>query len=119
MDMGLLNRTKRVELEDGEWIDVKPLSIGGLRAMRQAAAKVEVPPGEEKDEAQGFELSRLALESCIVAWSDDAPVTPTNIAELPYQLMFKITAAIGLGEPEAPLATGPTSTESSAVTSAE
>ena len=110
--MGLLNQTKRVELEGGEWVDVRPLSIGGLRAMRQAAAKVEVPPGEEKDEAQGFELSRLALESCIVGWSDEAPVSPENIDKLPYNVMFKITAAIGLGEPEAPLATGPTSTES-------
>jgi len=110
--MGLLNQTKRVELDGGEWVEVRPLSIGALRAMRQAAARVEVPPGEEKDEAQGFELSKLALEACIVAWSDAAPVTPENIAELPYTLMFKITAAIGLGEQEAPLSTGPTSTDS-------
>lgn len=110
--MGLLNQTKRVDLGDGEWVDVRPLSIGALRTMRQRAASVVVPEGEEKDEAQGFELSKLALQECIVAWSDDAPVTPDNIEKLPYTLMFKITAAIGLGEPEAPLPTGPTSTES-------
>lgn len=110
--MGLLNQTRRVELDGGEWVEVKPLSIGALRAMRQAAAKVEVPPGEEKDEAQGFELSRLALESCIVGWSDEAPVTPENISELPYNIVFKIAAAIGLGEQERPLPTGPSSTES-------
>lgn len=110
--MSLLNRTKRVKLENGDWIDVRPLTIGGLRAMRQAAAAVEVPPGEEKEEAQGFELSRLALESCIVAWSDDAPVNPDNIANLPYDIMFELTAAIGLGGQERPLASGTTSTES-------
>lgn len=110
--MGLLNQTKRVELDGGEWVDVRPLSIGALRAMRRASAAVEPGPGEEKDEAQGFELSRLALESCIVAWSDEAPVTPANIEELPYNVMFKITAAIGLGEEPTPLPIGPPSTES-------
>jgi len=110
--MGLLNQTKKVELGGGEWVEVKPLSIGALRAMRQMVAHIEAPTGEEKDEAQGFELSKLALEACIVAWSDEAPVTPANISELPYSLVFKITEAIGLGGQESPLATGPTSTES-------
>jgi len=110
--MGLLNQRKRVDLGDGEWVEVRPLSIGALRAMRQKAAAIVVPEGEEKEEAQGFELSKLALQACIVAWSDEAPVTPENIDQLPYTLMFKITAAVGLGEPEAPLPTGPTSTES-------
>ena len=110
--MGLLDQTKRVDLDGGEWVEVRPLSIGALRAMRQAVAAIQPSPGEEKEEAQGYELSKLALEACIVAWSDAAPVTPENIAELPYTLMFKITAAIGLGEQEAPLSTGPTSTDS-------
>jgi len=110
--MGLLNQTKKVELEDGEWVMVRPLSIGALRAMRQAVATIEAPTGEEKDEAQGFELSKLALEACIVAWSDEAPVNPENIQQLPYNLTFKLTAAIGLGEQERPLDTGQTSTES-------
>lgn len=113
--MGLLNRTKRVELEGGDWVEVRPLSIGALRTMRQQVAGIEPPDGEGKDEAQGYELQRLALEACIVAWSDDAPVTPDNISLLPYEVSFKVSAAVGLGgSEELPLDTGPTSTAVSA-----
>jgi len=112
--MSLLNQTKRVDIQndDGskDWIDVRSLSIGGLREMRREAAKVQAGEGEDADEVQGFELSRLALESCIVGWSDEAPVTPENIDKLPYQVMFEITAAIGLGEVPVPLENGPSST---------
>ena len=107
--MGLLNQKKRVDLPDGEWVDVRPLSIGALRQMRQAVASIEPAEGEEKEEAQGFELTRLALEMCIVAWSDEAPVTPENIKELPYELTFQIAAAVGIGEKERPLPSGPSS----------
>lgn len=109
--MSLLNQTKRVEFDGSEWVEVRPLSIGALRAMRQAVAAIEPAPGEEKEEAQGFELSKLALEACIVAWSDPEPVTPENIAKLPYTMTFQITAAIGLGEQEVPLPSGPSSTD--------
>lgn len=111
--MGLLNQTKRVELEGGEWVEVRTLSIGALREMRQKSANVIAAPGESEDEAQGFELSKLALEACIVAWSDEAPVNAENIQKLPYNLMFKLTAAIGLGSEERPLASGPSSTDTS------
>jgi len=111
--MGLLNQTKRIELEGGEWVEVRPLTIGALRAMRRASSQVEVLPGEEADEVQGFELSKLALEACIVAWSDEAPVTPENIAELPYAIMFQLTGALGLGDDSRPLPSGESSTDSS------
>ena len=108
--MSLLNQTKRVELEGGEWVDVRPLSIGALRAMRQKVSQVAVAEGEDAEEAQGFELSKLALEACIVAWSDELPVNAENIQKLPYKIMFDLTAAIGLGDSEVPLPSGPSST---------
>jgi hypothetical protein len=117
--MSLLNQTKRVVLErnedgsEAEWVDVRTISIGALRDMRKASATIAVPDGEDKDEAQGFELSKIALEACIVDWSDDAPVNAENIQKLPYQYMFKLTAAIGLGEQEVPLKSGPTSVDTS------
>jgi hypothetical protein len=117
--MSLLNQTKRIELEpenEGdpkEWVELRSLSIGALREMRRASATVQAVGGEEADEAQGFELSRLALEACIVAWSDTAPVTPENIQALPYKYMFTLTAALGLGEQERPLPSGPSSTDTS------
>lgn len=110
--MGLLDMRKRVDLGEGQWVEVRPLSIGALRAIRRRATTVEVPDGEERDEALGFEFTRLALQECIVAWSDDAPVTPENIDRLPHDLTFKITAALGLSESESqgaddtPLPTG-------------
>jgi len=110
--VGFLNQTKRVELEDGEWVEVKTLSIGALRSMRRAAATVEVLAGEDKDEVQGYELSQRALEACIVAWSDPTPVSPEAIADIPYAVMFKLTAAIGLGEAPAPLPGTPPDTSS-------
>jgi hypothetical protein len=117
--MSLLNQTKRVVLEtagDGselEWVEVRTISIGALREMRKASSNVVPVDGEDKEEAQGFELSKIALEACIVDWSDDAPVNAENIQKLPYQYMFKLTAAIGLGEQEVPLASGPSSTDTS------
>lgn len=111
--MGLLNQTKRVEFEGGEWVEVKILSIGALREMRQVSSQIKGDSGEDADEAQGFALTKLALEACIVAWSDEAPVTPDNIDKLPYSLVNDITTAIGLGEKEVPLESGPSSTDTS------
>lgn len=110
--MALLDQTKRVELDGGEWVDVRQLSVGALRTMRRTVAQMTVQPGEDEAEVQGFELTRLALEACIVAWSDPAPVTPENIDKLPYKVIFDLTRAVGLGEDNPPLSTGPTSTAS-------
>lgn len=117
--MGLLERTKRVYFEDGStenWVDVRPLSIGELRDFRQRVAGVVPLTGEEEAEAQGYELSRLVLGACIVAWSDEAPLTEVNIARLPYEFTFKLTDAAGLGgkkDEEVPLPTGSDSSVSS------
>lgn len=113
--MGLLDQLKRVELEGGQWVDVRPLSVSALREMRRAVALMEPQPGEEPAETQGFELTRMALEACVAAWSDDAEVTPENIGRLPYQVSIAVAQGLGLGEKERPLPSGLPSTDSSPV----
>jgi hypothetical protein len=112
--MGLLNQTKRIQLDGGEWVDVRPLSLVALRRLRAEVASVK-PDGDDQslEEAQGFALTQAALENCIVAWSDEAPVNPENIAQLPYEMTFDIAAAVGLGERDRPLPSGPPSTDTS------
>lgn len=108
--MGLLDDTTRVYLygpDSKDWVDVRQLSIGELRTFRQRVYGIEPEPGEGKEEAQGYELSRLVLEACIAGWSDEAPVTPQNIARLPYKFTFKITSAAGLGGDEEAVGDGP------------
>lgn len=101
--MGLLDHAKRVYLDPTgqnkeDWVDVRQLSLAELRSCRRQATNVEPQPGEEKIEAQGFELTRLALELCVVGWSDEnTPVNPENIGRLPYELGFRAAAAAGLG----------------------
>ena len=112
--MGLLNQKKRVDLGEGEWVEVRPLSLAALRRLRTEVASVQ--PGNEdesREEAQGFAMTQMALEQCIVAWSDEAQVSPEAIGQLPYELTFQIAAEIGLGEKERPLATGQPSTATS------
>lgn len=112
--MGLLNQKKRVDLGEGEWVEVRPLSLIALRRLRAEVASVQASSDDEsREEAQGFAMTQMALEQCIVAWSDEAPLNPENVSQLPYELTFKIAAEIGLGEKERPLATGPASTDTS------
>lgn len=108
----LLDGTTRVILgSDDQWVDVKPLTVDELRSMRAVGFAAEMLPGEEKLEAQGFEVTKAALNKCITAWSDDAPVSPENIARLPYKMTLKIAQAVGLGDEEVPLEDGSASTE--------
>lgn len=112
--MGLLNQKKRVDLGEGEWVEVRPLSLVALQRLRVEVASIQAINDEEsREEAQGFAMTQKALELCIVAWSDEAPVTPENISQLPYEMTFKIAAEVGLGEKERPLASGPSSTATS------
>ena len=108
--MSLLDQTVRHDLGDGEWVELRSLSVGELRRMKADALAVAPLEGEEKVEAQGYELTQTALEKCIVAWSDEAPPTPENIARLPYKMTMKIADAIGLGGEEVPLEDGSAST---------
>jgi hypothetical protein len=112
--MALLSQIKRVDLGDGEWVDVKKLSVGEIRKMRSESRLVVPEEGEEKDEAEGKRLSDIALNAAIKRWSDETPITAETISDIPYDAVPKILDALGLGSgDEAPLPTGPPSTDSS------
>lgn len=109
--MSLLDQTTRADLGDGEWVELRSLSVGELRQMKAEALAITPLEGEETVEAQGYELTQMALEKCIVSWSDPSEPTPENIARLPYKITMKIADAIGLGGEEVPLADGSPSTD--------
>ena len=113
--MALLSQIKRVELGDNEWVDVKKLSVGELRRMRAEAKKAGegVDDKDDRNEAEGERLSDIALEASIKGWSDDSPITPETIRNIPYDAVPAILEALGLGaDKEAPLPSGPPSTDS-------
>jgi hypothetical protein len=101
--MGLRDHRTRVYLDESnkdEWVEVRPLRIGELKEFRRTSAQMQAEGGMGEEEIQGYELSRLVLEACVVAWSDDDEPTPETIAELPYKMTFKLTKAAGLGSDE-------------------
>ena len=116
--MGLRDHRTRVYLDESnqdEWVEVRPLRIGELKQFRKQSAEMQAEGGMDAEEIQGYELSRLVLEACVVGWSDPDEPTPATIAELPYKMTFKLTRAAGLGSDdseEAPLAGGSTSSDS-------
>lgn len=117
--MALLHKTKRVDLGDGEWVDVRPMSVKEMREMRLKVAGIAHNEVETKEEAQGYELTRLALLATIVAWSDDDPVNAENIDRLPFSVTLQIANALGLGEEERPLPSGAPSPASSEASTEE
>jgi hypothetical protein len=118
--MALLSQIKRVDLGDGEWVDVKKLSVGEIRRMRSESRNVVPEPGEDKDEAEGKALSDIALQAAIKGWSDPTPINPESVSDLPYDCVPKILDALGLGsDKETPLPTGSPSSDTSQETSEE
>ena len=83
------DESHRIELDDGEWVDVKRrLSIGDLEEIEAAAGDI----------GRGIAGGRAMLTNLIKAWSfqeDDqpVPVTPENVSRLSAE-----TAAVILGE---------------------
>jgi len=121
--MSLLAHGKRLYLDESgedksDWIEVRQLSLEEVGAFRKRLAEVETIGDEDKLEAQGLEMARIVCGSCIIAWSEDAELTPENIARLPFRLALRATEAAGLGEgqEEVPLPSGSTSNDSSAET---
>lgn len=111
--MGFLERPLRIDLGDGEWIDVRRLTSDEFREMQKTAALAEPEfEGDDKETAGNFTLLR-EMRELIVAWSDEAPVTPENIARLPFDVNTKLAAGIGGGAESVPLPTGSPSTDSS------
>ena len=69
-------QTRRIELEDGEWIDIHAaLGLGRILAMANGgslASLAEPTP----------EIVRGMLRQAIIAWSYDEPVNEENIERL-------------------------------------
>jgi len=112
--MGFLDLPMRVELPDGEWIDVKRVSASEFRKMQAEAAKAEPEfEGDNKDTAENFHILKQIREN-IVAWSDEAPTTPENLERLPLDINTLLVQRIGAGvSGTVPLPTTSTWSESS------
>jgi len=112
--MGFLDLPMRVELPNDEWIDVKRISAAEFRTLQEEAAKAEPEfEGDDKDTAENFQILK-AIRSRILAWSDEAPVTPENIERLPLDINTLLVQQIGSGvSGTVPLPTTSTWSESS------
>ena len=108
--MGFLDTPLRVDVGDGEWIDVRRLSAAEFREMQKTASKTKpLFEGDDADTAANFEVLRLIRER-ILAWSDPAPVTPKNIERLPIDINAALAKGIGAGQADIPLPSGSPST---------
>ena len=100
--------TKRIDFEDGDWIDIKENRNYGDTVHAQRAAAIRRISSSKKDDKKGDEKSddggtfdfdvvsfNLALlERMIVAWSDDEPVNKETIQELPNDIVQKVLGEI-------------------------
>ncbi len=118
--MGFLDTPLRVDVGDGEWIDIKRISASQFREMQKEAAKAKPAfASDTQDGAESFEILRFVRER-IVAWSDPAPVTPENIERLPIDINGKLVQGLSAGSaPEVPLKITSPSSESSEETAKE
>jgi hypothetical protein len=115
--MALLGITERLEVpaklagSEGQWVDVRQLSMAEIRKSKAASNDVEPMAGEEKDEAAGYAVAASILEKSIVAWSDDADVSAENIGALPYKVAMWLSGEIlgGDEKDEIPNASAPSS----------
>lgn len=95
-------KTKRIEFEDGDWIDIKENRNYGdtVHAQRAAAIRRISNKGDEKsDDGGSFDFDVVSfnlalLERMIVAWSDDEPVNKETIQELPNDVVQKVLGEI-------------------------
>jgi hypothetical protein len=112
--MGFLDLPLRVKLPDDEWIDVKRVSAAEFRVMQEDAAKAEPEfEGDNKEAAENFYILKQVRE-LIVAWSDEAPLTPENLERLPLDINTMLAQNIGAGASGmVPLPSGSTWNESS------
>ena len=107
--MGFLDLPMRVKLPDDEWIDIKRVSASEFRVMQEEAAKVEPEfVGDAKEAAENFHILKQ-VRNLIVAWSDEAPLTPENIERLPLDINTMLAQQLGAGASGMiPLPTGST-----------
>jgi len=114
----LTTRKLDVPGEDGQWIEIRPLSakrlhVITLEAKKQARAALEADP--EDSDAEGYALSSLMLGEAIVDWSYDAPVDSEHIDDLEIGTTTWLVGEMNKGA-EVPLPSSLPSTESSMVT---
>jgi hypothetical protein len=104
--MGFLDKPLRVDIGEGEWIDVRRIAASEFREMQKTAAKAKPQfDGDDAETAGNFEMLRLIRER-IVAWSDPAEVTPENIDRLPIDINATLAKGIGAGSADVPLPNG-------------
>lgn len=95
--MGFLDLPMRIEVDKDEWVDVKRISANEFRKLQEEAAKAEPEfEGDDKDTAENFKILK-DIRSLIVAWSDEAPVTPENIERLPLDINNTLVRQLGVG----------------------
>jgi len=117
----LITRKLDVPGEEGQWIEIRPLSAKRLHAIGLEAKKLgrEAAAANEDDtDAENYVLADLMLREAVVAWSYDAPVGPETVDDLEISTMMWLSDEIGKGA-EVPLASSPTSTGSSTESPAE
>jgi len=108
--VGIRNRVKHVDLGEGDWIELRPVSADELIAM-QKKAKAAVKGDEDSASDEGFAML-AAVRARIVAWSDPDKPTPKNTAEMPIEINQKLLHAL-IGDDDLPLTLGSPSTATS------
>lgn len=106
--MGLLDRTKRVDMGDGEWVEVRPFTPDELFDVQ---AEAEAASGDDAS-APRVRALYAAMRSRIVAWSADVEPSPENTAKLDVQANLALLSAL-TGDSDLPLASGSPSTDTS------
>lgn len=93
--------TTRVEFDGGAWIDIRShISIGERDAIAKRARKTRtrqtIDPKTRQANIESVidfddaEWVRATLETIVVGWSDEDPVTPETIARLPEQMVQRL-----------------------------
>ena len=108
--MGIRNRVKHVDLGEGDWIELRPVSADELIAM-QKKAKAAVKGDEDDASDEGFAML-AAVRARIIAWSEPDKPTPKNTAEMPIEINQKLLQAL-IGDDDLPLTLGSPSTATS------
>lgn len=100
----------RIELDHlpGEWVDVKPLSVGvRLEVMiERDQLKARVP--EASEETLNMAVILGVSQHCITAWSFDYPVTPESVGDQADLTLAAVwTALAGGNDPNSDSSSSP------------
>ena len=112
--------TRKLDIpgEDGQWIEIRPLSAKRLHIITLEAkrlAKAAMEADETDVDAEGYALSALMLGEAVVSWSYDAPVSQDNIDDLEISTTTWLVEQMNKAA-DVPLPISSPSTDSSTVT---